>query len=371
MLICFYHVSSLNISIIGEAGLLAVRKSFSVFVAVVVVSIIGVLFFSIDSETFDIMKTADRYLLSLALALVACGWCLDAVKFITLARAAGERLNFRKTMPVVWINYFGSAITPMQSGGGPFQIYMLYKNGVCVGKSVAITLVRTVQIILLLALVVPFAMIKEPDFLSQHTLVKWFVLYAVLFIMAAASFIAVSVVRPDWIKYISSGFLVKMRRSSFIVRPRLLISIARRINAEIDAYNDNIRQFLSKGMVWFILSLVVATIHLCVYLSIMPVLILAAGFHVEFFQCILVEALLLFLLYFVPTPGGSGVAEGGAAAVFALFVPWNLAGILAIVWRVFTEYTGVALGTVIAVRMLGWGGADEVMKEEEDGTLGL
>lgn len=350
---------------------MAVRKSFSIFVAVVVISIIGVLFFSIDSETFDILKTANHYLLLLALALVVCGWGLDAAKFITLARAAGERLSFRMTMPVVWINYFGSAITPMQSGGGPFQVYMLYKNGVCVGKSIAITLVRTVQIIILLALVVPFAIIQEPEFISQHAVVKWFVLYAVLFITAAACFITVSVIRPGWIKYILSGFLVKMRRASFIVRPRLLISTARRINTEIDAYNDNIKHFLAGGKLWFILSLVVATVHLCVYLSIMPVLIMAAGFQVEFFQCILVEALLLFLLYFVPTPGGSGVAEGGAAAVFALFVPWNLAGVLAIVWRVFSEYTGVALGTVIAVKMIGWGGADEVMKEEEDGTLGL
>lgn len=350
---------------------MAVRKSFSIFVAVVIVSVIGVLFFSIDSETFDILKTADHYLLLLALALVVCGWALDAAKFITLARAAGERLSFRKTMPVVWINYFGSAITPMQSGGGPFQVYMLYKNGVCVGKSIAITLVRTVQIIILLVLVVPFAIIQEPEFISRHTVVKWFVLYAVIFISAAACFIVVSITRPGWIKYILSGFLVKMRRSSFIVRPRRLISMARRVNTEIDTYNDNIKHFLAGGRLWLILSLVVATIHLCVYLSIMPVFIMAAGFHVEFFQCILVEALLLFLLYFVPTPGGSGVAEGGAAAVFALFVPWNMAGVLAIVWRVFTEYTGVALGTVIAVKMIGWGGADEVMKEEEDGTLGL
>jgi hypothetical protein len=34
----------------------------------------------------------------------------------------------------------------MQSGGGPFQIYCL-QNGVSVGKSVAITLVRTLQVI--------------------------------------------------------------------------------------------------------------------------------------------------------------------------------------------------------------------------------
>lgn len=333
------------------------------------VSIAGVLFFSIDSVTFDILKNANLRLVLLASVLVVCGWGLDALKFITLARAAGEPLTFRKTLPVVWINYFGSAITPMQSGGGPFQIYMLYKTGVCVGKAVAITLVRTIQIIFLLALVVPFAIIQEPEFLRQHHIMKWFVLYVIIFIIAATFFITVSVFRPHWIKYISSGFLVKIRRSSFIVRRRLLIRIARRINSEIDAYNDNIKLFLSAGKYWFILSVIIALAHLFIYLSIMPVLILAFGFEVEFFQCVMVEALLLFLLYFVPTPGGSGAAEGGAAAVFALFVPWNLAGVLAVLWRMLSEYTGVALGTIIAVHILGWGGADVIMKEE-DVTLG-
>lgn len=343
---------------------MTVRKSFSIFLAVVAVSIIGLLFLSIDSATFDILKNADRGLLTLVLLLVICGWVLDSLKFITIARAAGARLSFRQTISAVWINYFGSAITPMQSGGGPFQIYLLYKYGVSVGKSLAITLVRTVQVIFLLALVVPFAIIKEPEFLRQHYVMKWFVLYVVIFIVAAALFIVISVARPKWIKYLTSGFLVKIRRHGFF-KPRLLIRAARRINLEIDVYNANIKLLLTTGKYWFILSILVAVAHLSVYLSIMPMMIKAAGFGVEFFQCVLVEALLLFLLYFVPTPGGSGAAEGGAAAVFALFVPWNLAGVLAIAWRLLSEYTGVALGTIIAVRMLGWGGADKVMNEED------
>lgn len=347
---------------------MTVRKSFSLFLAFVAVSVVGLLFFSIDSATFAILKNANRSLLLLVMVLVVIGWVLDSLKFMSLARAAGERLSFKKTIPVVWINYFGSAITPMQSGGGPFQIYLLYRNGVSVGKSVAITLVRTIQIILMLALVVPFALIYEPDFIRQHTVMRWFVLYVILFIAAASFFIVVSVIRPNWIKYLSSGTLIRFRRYH-IVKPRLLIRLARRINHEIDSYNVNIKLFLTSGKYWLLLSIFTAVVHLCVYLSIMPVLILATGFHVGFFQCILVEALLLFLLYFVPTPGGSGAAEGGAAAVFALFVPWNLAGVLAVAWRVLSEYTGVALGTVVAIRLLGWVGADEVMKEE-DGALG-
>lgn len=49
------------------------------------------------------------------------------------------------------------------------------------------------------------------------------------------------------------------------------------------------------------------------------------------------QSRLLFMLYFVPTPGASGAAEGGAAAVFGLFVPWSVAGIMAVTWRLLSN----------------------------------
>jgi uncharacterized protein (TIRG00374 family) len=94
---------------------------------------------------------------------------------------------------------------------------------------------------------------------------------------------------------------------------------------------------------------------------------------VRFVEAFLAQALFLFILYFVPTPGASGVAEGGGAAIFSLLVPWNIAGVMAITWRFFTEYLSIAMGGIVAVRLLGWGMADDLLKPgdisaEEEGT---
>jgi uncharacterized protein (TIRG00374 family) len=331
---------------------------------IVIVTAIGIIAFSIDSTTFDILERVRPAEMALLLAMVAFTWCLDAMKFIFLGRAAGERISFRQAISVVWINYFGSAITPMQSGGGPFQIYLLYKYRVAVGKSIAITLVRTLQVMFLLALTVPFGLLAVPSFMEKNIWIKGFAFYVLFFIAAGSILITISIVKPGWIKWVTSGTLVKMRRKKF-VKPRLLIKTARRINKEIDSYNENIRLFLSSGKKWFFLSLLTAVLHLLIYLSIMPCLIMAVGYEVRYLECILAEALLLFLLYFVPTPGASGAAEGGAAAVLALFVPWSLAGVLAVSWRLLSEYSGTALGTIIAVKVVGWSGADKIMREEE------
>ena len=344
---------------------MTVQKSFTIFVAIVILSIIGVLLWSIDASTFVMLKNADPGLLFCAAGLVILGWILDAFKFMTLSRAAGEKLSFRSTLAVVWINYIGCAITPMQSGGGPFQIYLLYKDGVSIGKSVAITLVRTLQILFLLALVVPFSLLADPEIIKKYVYMRWYVCYVVIFIILCAFLLIVSVIRPQWMKHWVNAVLVWIKRMG-ILKSRYLLNAVRWVSREIDAYNTNIKLFSSTGKWWLLLSAVLAIIHLIVYMSIMPCLIKAAGFNVNYIQCLLAESLLLFMLYFVPTPGASGAAEGGAVAVFGLFVPWSVAGVMAVTWRLLSEYTGSALGTFIVVRMLGWCGANKVMIAEQE-----
>lgn len=344
---------------------MTVQKSFSVFITVVILSIAGVLFWSIDASTFELLENSEPRLLLYAVGLVVLCWIFDSFKFIALARAGGEKLSFKSTLAVVWINYFGCAITPMQSGGGPFQIYRLYKEGISVGKSIAITLVRTIQTVLLLALVIPFSFIADPELLQNYVGMRWYVGYVILFIAVCTLLLLISVLRPQKMKHLVNLVLVWGKRIG-ILKSKYLMNAVRRASREIDAYNNGIKLFASTGKPWLLVSLIFAVLHLIAWVSVMPCLVMAAGFEINYLQCILAESLLLFMLYFAPTPGASGAAEGGAAAVFSLFVPWNVAGVLAVVWRVLTEYTGTALGTFIVIRTLGWGGANELVNAAKD-----
>ena len=38
---------------------------------------------------------------------------------------------------------------------------------------------------------------------------------------------------------------------------------------------------------------------------------------------------------------------------------------MAVAWRVLSEYTGVALGSLMVIKQFGWGGADKLLKEEK------
>ena len=104
---------------------MTVRKGISVFTFFVLISMIAIVCYTADASTYEALKNANILLLFCGFGLVVLGWVLDSFKFMTLSLAAGEKLSFKDTLTVVLVNYFGCAITPMQSGGGPFQVYML------------------------------------------------------------------------------------------------------------------------------------------------------------------------------------------------------------------------------------------------------
>ena len=95
----------------------------------------------------------------------------------------------------------------------------------------------------------------------------------------------------------------------------------------------------------------------------------ALSLAVNYLHAVLAQAMFMFILYFIPTPGASGVAEGGGAAIFSLLMPDNIAGIMAVVCRFFTEYLAIFMGCIVAIRMIGWGAAERIISGHQDEVI--
>ena len=64
----------------------------------------------------------------------------------------------------------------------------------------------------------------------------------------------------------------------------------------------------------------------------------------NFVDILLVQTLVMFLLYFAPTPGASGVGEVLSAAVMSSYVPRELTPIYILIWRLTLSYFTLAFG---------------------------
>ena len=354
-----------NFSGVGGIDSVSLRKGLIVFVLLAFGVNAVVLATSVDQQTISRIASANKLGILFALFSVICAWLCDGFRFIAIGKAAGEILSFKLGMTLTFLHYFGCAVTPMQSGGGPFQVYVLYKKKVPIGKGIAITLTRTLMTLLLLGLTVPVAVMLEPGILEGSMFLKGIFSYVIVFVVVSWFFVVLSILRPRVIKRWSQILILWLKRFGF-VKPTKVLAVVRRINREIDNYNDNFHMFFTTGLPQFLWAICLSALYLFFLFSVLPCLIWSIGLPVNYLQTLMVQGVFLFVLYFIPTPGASGVAEGGGAALFHLLVPWNLAGVMAITWRFFTEYIGIAIGVAVAIRLLGWGISEEIYRADSE-----
>ncbi|MBR2209644.1 MAG: flippase-like domain-containing protein [Synergistaceae bacterium] len=341
---------------------MSLRKGLVIFILLAFGVNALIIFRSVDHDTVHSLLTANKLKLLLALLVVFMAWLCDAGRFCALAVAAHEKVSLSLGIVLTWLNYFGSAVTPMQSGGGPFQVYALYKKGIPVGKGIAITLMRTMLTILILTLAVPVALMLDPDILDGSPFLKGLVSYVFILILATWAFVAFTIIKPEIIKKFARSIVMRLRKFNFMKSNRMVIKIIQWLDREIDNYILNFRLAFNTGKIWVALAVILSVLHLLALFSVLPVLMSAVGLPFRYIQTIAVQAVFMFILYFIPTPGASGFAEGGGALLYSILMPANMAGVMAIICRFFTDYLSIFMGVIVVVRMLGWGVSENLHK---------
>ena len=87
--------------------------------------------------------------------------------------------------------------------------------------------------------------------------------------------------------------------------------------------------------------------------AVVPCLLLGLGVHADWYAVMGRMIFLNMLLYFMPTPGGSGIAEGGFVLLFSATVPAGTVGIVAVCWRLIAEYIPFLVGFYYTITVFG------------------
>ena len=339
---------------------MSLRKGLILFILFAFAGNAYILGRSVDNITVQSILSADKRYFLAALGLTLSTWLCDGGRFYALVRAAHENISFRWGLVLTWLHYFGCAVTPMQSGGGPFQVYILYKKGIPVGKGIAITLVRTMLTVLILTLFVPVALMVDPGILRNKFL-RGVIAYVFFVIMCTWLFIGYTLARPNSVKRWAKIVLMWMEKWRFLRKSKLKGAF-QWLNREMSNYSLNFKLTFSSGAFYLVTAAVLSVMHLLCMFSILPALMLSVDLPFNYTQTLAIQSIFMFALYFIPTPGASGVAEGGGAFLFSTIMPENMAGIMAFTWRFFTEYISLFMGVIVVVRLLGWGITENLHK---------
>ena len=255
-----------------------------------------------------------------------------------------------------WANVGISMLTPSQSGGGFGQIYILNRGGASVGTALSISLLSFLGTMMGLLCIGLYSL-----FFSSIDLIGPFFYGAVLTITLIIVLMILGVVCPGLFRVtvarISRAlFKVWSRKHSLQGwwpphkprtgrPPELMGPLAAKLVDLFYTYQDDIRRFARCGktsFVWvFLLSLTFLFSR-----SIMAFFCIRfLGIHASTLGYVLeLQMALIFLIYFAPTPGGSGLAEGVSLSIMAAIVPIGFSPYYNLLWRCSTLYLSAILG---------------------------
>lgn len=313
-------------------------KRFLALGIVVIAVSAGVIYFTIDLDTLRQLTVFRPWSIAVALCAIAVGLFFDATRLLHLARLAGEKVNLQQAFSVVFGNYFLALVTPGAAGGAVAQVVFLKKAGVPVGKATVIVLVRTLLSIFFLLLMLPVAFYTDPDLASS---VSEGALFAIALVSIGSPLVAVALMRTKLPDY----WIVSLTQRMGHTRRKRIFGL----------YHDcrqAVLLFWQKPLS-MLRVLIESGISLLALYAVVPALFSGLGIQYSLLNVMGRMILLNILLYFAPTPGGSGIAEGGFILLFKAFVPKGTVGILAVMWRVLAEYLPFCGGAYFAARTFG------------------
>ena len=116
---------------------------------------------------------------------------------------------------------------------------------------------------------------------------------------------------------------------------------------------EGLRALLRHNPRVLVACVVLGVVQVVCRYSVLPVLVLVLNGGAPFFALYLLQAVLLTLSHALVVPGGGGGVELGAGALLPAFLPAGLAGIVVLLWRLFTYHLVLlAGGTVFFVTLL-------------------
>lgn len=298
----------------------------------------AVIYFTFDIRALEYLTMFDPQCVLLALGCLALGLAFDGLRLMTLANVTDEKLPIRQVINVVLSNYFLALVTPGASGGAIAQIMFMKKAGVPVAKATVVVLVRTIMSIFFLILLVPVVLHSDPV-ISQWMPTSVITTVSVLFIsLPVIAFFLMRTRYPEqWLYLCTAKVSYDTRRNCFIWYREFK-------NAFIIMGKHPIRVF--KAFLESGISL------LCIYATV-PAFFTGLNINFSLLQVMGRMVLLNLVLYFSPTPGGSGIAEAGFVVLFSNILPNGLDGIMAVLWRFTAEYLPFLLGAFVSVRAFG------------------
>ena len=347
------------------------RRGLEIFAVLSVVAVLALLVYTGQwSATVNAFLRVNPWWMLAALGISSLDWLGGGVRIWVLAKYVYPRTPFWGMVAAGGLSAWAAYLTPAQTGAGPMMIYTMRRYGVPMPETLTSTLMDFLATIVFFAIAGPLVIVLGAGrSLSAHGIPLVNITFYDLFKATAGIWlglgllIAFVVMFPGLTRrlfHAAVSWLDRHHGEKVAARVEVL-------REGIDRIHECVLAYFS-GLGWVAMALGVITsalAHATKYLS-GYVALRALGLHADFFDVLVLQTTIAFLLYFAPTPGSSGAAEALSAAMMSVYVPASFLAAYTILWRFTMSYATVIFGTFVFYR-LPHGRLDEVVESSGAG----
>lgn len=265
-----------------------------------------------------------------------------------------RQISWRNSFDVIMLWEFASAITPSVVGGTGVALYILNKEGLSAGKSTAFVMITAFFDELFYIITVPlviffigtqylFPLELQKEIFGVVFSAKGIFVIGYSFTLLLALIIVYGVfVSPKTLKKL----LVNLFKLKFL----------KRWSHKVEQVGDDIiltsKELKGKSISFWFKAFFATMFSWTARFWVVNFLLLAFT-SVDNHLLIYARQLVMWVIMLIsPTPGGAGIAEFAFNGFLADFTPLGLAGLMAVLWRLFSYYPYLFMGVFILPRWL-------------------
>ncbi len=325
-------------------------RGFRTFAVITIATFVLLGALTTDEKTWRSLVHLRPEALLLVLGLVFVSWYTTALKIRILASRIGSEIGVWNCFRAHLANMFLSAVTPFQTGGGPAQIYVLWRYGLSISRATAASLIGALITIVTLFLAGVVVLFLRPD-LVENLAVRMITVFVIGVFGLVFFLFWIALFKPSWASKVVRAAASVLARVPLIPAERVW-RLHDRFSRELTDLIGYLRSYMVEGRGALARALPLGIVSIIANCLIAYTVLYGMGIRRDPVEVLLAQVLIYFIIYFSPSPGGSGVAEAGGASLMAALVPTHQLAVYVVLWRFFSYLLGVGLGALFIVALL-------------------
>jgi hypothetical protein len=326
-------------------------RGFATFLVLTAAGLAALYHFTAEGDGGQVLASLSAGFVALAVLSAVADLLIGAVRYQIFLRRTRPGTSLWLPIRADLANRFLGAVTPSQTGGGLAQVFILWRGGIPVPDALSFLLINFLStLVFFLAAGGVTAWIFRERFPEGgiHLLVRYgFVAFAVCLVA-----MLVGLFRPDWLARPMAWSARRLEGREGLAS-RLAHRCSQALAESLDSYRAACTRFIHDNPILPVLSFALTVVLYLNKFTLAWLIMRGLGVHGDYVTTLAVQALLHFVLFVAPSPGGSGIAEIGTGALMALLMPSHLLAPFTLAYRFFLLYLPAAAGGLVLLKALG------------------